>query len=201
GPANSSIQRELSLSDIAMGEILGVWALGYLLLQLPGGWLGDRFGRRVVMRLYGLVWSVCSVGTALAATFAGLWWSRLIFGMAQGGLIPCLTRGCLDWFPEDRRGTASAAITAGMSVGGVAASGLSALLLPALGWRVTLELFALTGVAWAAGFWIIFRDRPEQHPWVNSAELALIRGARTKPDPMEDVALEPLDDPGPLRDD
>src|SRR5438132_8127193 len=101
GPAASSIKRELSLSDVAMGEILGVWALGYLLLQLPGGWLGDRFGRRVMMPLYGLVWSVCTVGTAVAATFAGLWWSRLIFGMAQGGLIPCLTRACLDWFPED----------------------------------------------------------------------------------------------------
>src|SRR5437764_3853226 len=97
GPANSSIQRELSLSDIAVGEILGVWALGYLLLQLPGGWLGDRFGRRIMMPLYGLVWSACSVGTAVAATFAGMWWSRLIFGMAQGGLIPCLTRACLDW--------------------------------------------------------------------------------------------------------
>ena len=54
-----------------------------------------------MMPVYGLIWSVCTVGTALAATFAGLWWSRLIFGMAQGGLIPCLTRACLDWIPED----------------------------------------------------------------------------------------------------
>ena len=176
-------QGELRLSDDALGEILGIWALGYLCFQLPGGWLGDRFGRRVMLPLYGLIWSACTIGTAVLASFAGLWWSRLIFGMAQGGLIPCLTRACVDWFPESRRGTASAALNAGMSAGAVAASGLSALLLPWLGWRLTLQLFALVGVAWAVGFWIIFRDRPEQHPRVNPAELALIRdeGARSAP--------------------
>jgi MFS family permease len=201
GPAASSIQDELGLADIALGNILGVWALGYLVLQLPGGWLGDRFGRRVMMPLYGLVWSGCTIGTAMASTAGGLWWSRLIFGMAQGGLIPCLTRACLDWFPVDRRGTASAAITAGMSVGGVAATGLSAILLPALGWRWTLQIFALTGAAWAVGFWIIFRDRPEQHPRVNKGELALIRGPTAKPDPLEDPPLDSLDEFRPVGDD
>src|SRR5262249_15180157 len=143
GPAASSIKAELSFSDREMGEILGVWALGYLCLQLPGGWLGDRLGRRTVLPVFGGVWSACTLGTAAASTLAGLWWSRLIFGMAQGGLIPCLTRACVDWFPESRRGTASAAINAGMSAGTVVAAGLSAALLPSLGWRPTLQLFAL----------------------------------------------------------
>jgi MFS family permease len=175
GPAASSIKRELELPDLAMGQILGVWALGYVWLQLPGGWLGDRYGRRVMLPLYGLVWSVCTLATARSETFAGLWWSRLVFGMAQGGLIPCLTRACVDWFPESRRGTASAAINAGMSAGAVLAGGLSAVMLPWLGWRLTLQLFALVGVVWAVVFWITFRDRPEHHPWVNPAEYALIR--------------------------
>jgi nitrate/nitrite transporter NarK len=86
-----------------------------------------------------------------------------------------------------------------MSVGGVAASGVSALLLPPLGWRVTLEVFALTGVAWAVGFWIIFRDRPERHPRVNTAELALIRGTSAAPDPIEDRDHDAFADTGPTR--
>jgi MFS family permease len=186
-PAASLIQRELLLSDAALGEILGVWALGYVFLQLPGGWLGDRFGRRVVLPLYGVIWSACTMGTAVAATFVGLWWTRLIFGMAQGGLIPCLTRVCVDWFPEGRRGTASAAINAGMSAGAVAAGGLSGIMLPWLGWRLTLEIFALAGLAWAAGFWLIFRDRPEEHPWVSAAELEEI-SRDSRPDAEIDEA-------------
>jgi MFS family permease len=197
GPAASLIKDELRLSDVVMGEVLGVWALGYVFLQLPGGWLGDRFGRRVMMSLYGLIWSACTFMTAAAASFTGLWWSRLIFGMAQGGLIPCLTRACVDWFPEDRRGTASAAINAGMSAGAVAAGGLSAVLLPWLGWRLTLQLLALVGVVWAIGFWTTFRDRPEQHPWVNQAEVALIRKPAVRFDPTVDHSLADSIDPPP----
>jgi MFS family permease len=193
-PAVSSIKRELGLSETAMGEVLGIWAIGYVCLQLPGGWLGDRLGRRRILPLLGVSWSLCTIATAAAASFAGLWWSRLIFGMAQGGLIPCLTRACIDWFPQDRRGTASAAITAGMSAGAVAASGLCAILLPPLGWRLTLQLLALTGVAWAVGFWIIFRDRPEQHPWVNQAEIALIRRGNPAADqPAHEGPRDPIE--------
>ena len=180
-PAGSLIKNELHLSNTGLGEILGVWAAGYIGFQLPGGWLGDRWGRRAVLPIYALVWSLCTLATAGAASFTSMWWSRLVFGMAQAGLIPCLTRACMDWFPQDSRGFASAAITAGMSVGAVAASGLSAVMLPWLGWRITLDLFALVGVAWAVWFWIIFRDRPEQHPWVNAAELAVIRKPATSP--------------------
>jgi MFS family permease len=173
-PAGSLIQAELHLSNTAMGQVLGVWALGYVCFQLPGGWLGEWFGRRATLPIYALGWSICALLTAAATSYSGLWWSRLIFGMAQGGLIPCLTKACVDWFPEDRRGTASAFINAGMSVGAVVATGLAAALLPALGWRPTLQIFALAGIAWAAGFWIIFRDHPEQHPWINLAERTLI---------------------------
>ena len=174
-PASSVIQRELSLTNLEMGAVHGVWAFGYVGFQLPGGWLGDRFGRRVILPLYGVLWSVCTLWTAQASTFAELWWSRLIFGAAQAGLVPCLTRACFDWFPEDSRGWASAAITAGMSAGAVIASGLAAFLIPVLGWRLSCQLFALSGILWAIEFWRIFRDRPEIHPRVNRAELELIR--------------------------
>ena len=173
-PAGSLIQAELHLSNTAMGQVLGIWALGYVCFQLPGGWLGEWLGRRAAMPVYAAGWSVCALLTAAASSYSGLWWSRLIFGMAQGGLIPCLTRACVDWFPEDRRGTASAFINAGMSIGAVVATGLAAAMLPAFGWRPTLQVFALAGIAWAVGFWIIFRDHPEQHPWVNLAERTLI---------------------------
>jgi nitrate/nitrite transporter NarK len=83
-----------------------------------------------------------------------------------------------------------------MSAGAVAAGGLSALLLPWLGWRLTLQLFALVGVAWAIGFWITFRDQPEQHPWVNQAELGLIRKQAARSDPMiSDRGADPIDRP------
>lgn len=186
-PAGSVIQNELRLSNLEMGTVHGIWAFGYIAFQLPGGWLGDRFGRRTMLPVYGLAWSLCALWTANAASYSGLWWSRLIFGGAQAGLVPCLTRACLDWFPEDRRGSASAAITAGMSVGAVAASGLAAFLVPWLGWRLTCELFASAGFLWAIEFWLTFRDRPKDHPWVNGEEVCLIQGSQRD----KDLPVEP----------
>lgn len=188
-PAGSVIQDELRLSNLEMGAVHGVWAFGYVGFQLPGAWLGNRFGLRLVLPLFGLAWSLCTFWTSGAVSFSGLWWSRLIFGGAQAGLVPCLTRACVEWFPEGRRGAASAALTAGMSLGAVAASGLAAFLVPWLGWRLTCQLFALTGIAWAVEFWLTFRDRPEIHPRVNAQELALIRGH-----PRADDSIEPAEE-------
>ena len=84
----------------------GIWAFGYIAFQLPGGWLGDRFGRRAMLPVYGIAWSLCTLWTATTVSFSGLWWSRSDLRRAQAGLVPCLTRACLDWFPEDRRGSA-----------------------------------------------------------------------------------------------
>jgi nitrate/nitrite transporter NarK len=78
-----------------------------------------------------------------------------------------------------------------MSLGAVAASGLAAFLVPSLGWRITCRLFALTGVAWAIEFWLTFRDRPETHPWVNDAELSLIRTDHCTTVASEAIADEP----------
>jgi MFS family permease len=190
-PAGSVIQDELQLTNLEMGAVHGIWAFGYVAFQLPGGWLGDRFGRRVMLPLYGVLWSLCSFWTSWSTSFSGLWWSRLIFGGAQAGLVPCLTRACIDWIPEDRRGTASAAITAGMSTGAVTASGLAAFLVPWLGWRLTCQLFALSGVLWAISFWLVFRDRPEFHPWVKEAELGRIRrGTSQEAGPQDEPRVQ-----------
>ena len=188
-------QERAALSNTGLGEILGVWAAGYIGFQLPGGWLGDRWGRRAVAADLRLVWSLCTLATAGAASFAEHVVVAADFRHGPSRADPLLTRACMDWFPQDSRGSASAAITAGMSVGAVGASGLSAVMLPLLGWRITLDLFALVGVAWAVWFWITFRDRPEQHPRVNAAEIALIR--KPAAPPTENSESSPTGQPAP----
>jgi sugar phosphate permease len=198
-PAGELIKAELGLSNTAMGAVHGAWAAGYVGFQLPGGWLGDRWGRRIFLPLYGMIWALCTLATSAAGSFAALWWSRLVFGVAQAGLVPCLTRACVDWFPVERRGSLSAVIGAGMQAGAIAASGLSAIMLPWLGWRLTLQLFALASAAWAAGFWITFRDRPEQHDWVNAAERALIHGGKPEATPSNQRSRSQPGELAPVR--
>ena len=44
--AAGDIERDLGISDTQMGVIFGAFWLSYALFELPGGWLGDRFGAR-----------------------------------------------------------------------------------------------------------------------------------------------------------
>src|SRR5262245_66606040 len=60
------IMPEYNLSEVQMGWVFSAFVLGYALLQIPGGWLGDRFGPRLVLTVAILWWSVFTAVTALA---------------------------------------------------------------------------------------------------------------------------------------
>jgi nitrate/nitrite transporter NarK len=79
-----------------------------------------------------------------------------------------------------------------MSLGGAAATALAGWLLGWMEWPGVYLVLALPGVLWAAWFWTWFRDLPQQHPGVNAAELAVIRGGIRRPE-----GAAPCDDPGP----
>lgn len=177
--ANTTIQREFGFTNEQMGTLLSVFFLGYMWFQLPTGWVAQRFGGRVTLAALNVLVSACSVWTGLAGGYGSLWWSRLGLGAMQAGLVPCASRGVVDWFPLASRGRASSLIAGAMSLGAVLASGITAVLLPVVGWRGVFHVYAGVGIVWAIGYYAYFRNLPHQHPGVNAAELAEIRGAGT----------------------
>src|ERR1700730_8218837 len=62
-----TIQADLNLTKAEMGQIMGVFFLGYTLFQIPGGWLGDRWGTGLGLCLFILVWSAATGSMGLAA--------------------------------------------------------------------------------------------------------------------------------------
>ena len=172
--AGTTIQSQLGLSNERMGAVFAAFSLGYFLFQAPGGWLGNRFGARLALTVLSIAWSVCTAWSGVAYSFVSLWSSRLAFGLAQGGLVPCSSKVLADWMPENSRGTASALLGSSMSVGAVLASGVTAALLPTFGWRGLFFSYSLVGLAWALAFFGLFRDTPADHPWTNPVERALI---------------------------
>jgi MFS family permease len=185
--AATTIQADLRLSDIEMGEVLAGFFFGYIWLQIPGGWLGGRFGARATLAVFSLLWSAATLASARAHSYSVLSWSRIAMGAAQSGLFAVTVKVLADWFPQTRRGTASAVITGSMSIGAVVASGLTVRLLGPLGWRATFDLYAWIGILWSVAFYLWFRNRPEEHRAVNPAECKLIRGetSAVRPDPVD----------------
>ena len=174
--AIAAIEKEFTAATGTMGFVMSGFFLGYLLMQLPGGWFGNRLGARIALSWLSVSGSMCVVWSSLAESSWGLATSHFSLGMTQGALVPCSIKVLADWFPGARRGLASAVLGSSMSVGGAVASLLTAILLPLVGWRDVFRLYSVVGVVWAIAFYLWFRDRPREHAWTNQQERDLIGG-------------------------
>lgn len=175
--AATTIQKDLDIPNLAMGDILSAFFVGYLWVQIPAGWAGHRLGARVALALMGVSWAAAMAVTASAQTPTVLYWSRVALGAGQAGLFAVTIMALRDWFPASRRGMTSAVITSCMSVGAVLANGLTVRFMVPFGWRGTFLIYSGIALTWSLWFAYWFRNRPEEHPGTNAAERALIRSA------------------------
>jgi MFS family permease len=174
GPAETTVRADLGLTKLDTGDVISVFFVVYALMQIPSGWLAQQWGPRLALTVFAVGWSLSLGLSALATGFRGLFSARIAMGALQAGIFPCCTLAIAAWLPPTRRAFASAMLNSFMLIGGAAGAQLSGVLLGPLGWRGLFAAYALPGVAWAAFFYVWFRDRPENHPAVNDAELNLI---------------------------
>lgn len=190
--ANTTILKELKLTEEQMGWVLGVFSAGYFAFQIPGGWLGNRIGTRKAYSLISVLWSLFTVWSSLCFSWLTLLASRIAFGSAQAGMVPISAKIVSDWFHENRRGVCSAVIAASMSIGGVIAMRLTAELMEHFHWRHIFQAYSLVGIVWAAGFWWFFRTYPDEHPWLRGERIV---AERREPPGLERVESESDVDP------
>jgi len=171
------IRRELGLSEKQMGWVFSAFTFAYALFEIPGGWMGDRFGPRSVLMKVVVLWSVFTAATGWAWNYASLLVCRLLFGVGEAGCFPNLTKIFTIWLPSAERVRAQGLLWLSARWGGAFTPALVAAVLALVNWRWAFVLFGALGVAWAIAFFRWFRDRPREHPGVNAAELALLDGA------------------------
>jgi sugar phosphate permease len=174
--AQPEIGRQFGLTLGQMGFVLAAFTWAYALGQVPVGWLGDRLGpKRVLTAL--LAWTSTSAMLTGAATGLGtLFTARFLLGIGEAGAFPVASRGMQLWFAPAERGRIQG-ITHFFSRLAVAITPLTAGgLLVAYGWRAMFYTFGAVGFLWVGAFYWFYRERPEDHPAVNSAELSQIRG-------------------------
>jgi len=193
GVAESTIREELGLTLEQSGWFMGAFFWSYAVLQVPSGWFAERFGTRISMTLFALAWSVATLGIGIAPGFWLLIVAQLVMGTAQAGILPASCNSIGHWMPVAQRSSSCGALAAGMQMGAIVASGLTAVLIAQVGWRWTFAVFALPGIYWAIGFFFRFRDQPTDALPPDSSELALIQCGRGT------VDADPENDVGELR--
>lgn len=171
-----AIRNDLSLTPWQMDLVLGSFFAGYSLLQIPSGWLGDRWGSRHALALFAAVWSVATAFMGLADGFLVALAAWVVNGIGQAGIFPCCVKSISHWFPASGRAFPNGMLTSFMAIGSIAAGALIGELLVYFSWRIVVLMVALPGMVYAIGFYAWFRDKPAEHPGVNEAERHLIQG-------------------------
>ena len=207
--AQEDIKADLGLSQAQMGLVLGGFWLAYALFELPGGWLGDRFGVRPTLTRIVFAWSLFTGLSGSATGFGSLLAARVLFGAGEAGAFPNMARAQERWLPVESRaraggllfllarwGGAFSPLLFGLMLRGFGSEGFRQatrgnLVLSALSevapWRLSFFTAALVGTLWCASFFWWFRDEPARHPGVNAAELDLIRSGREEAPKRERV--------------
>jgi ACS family glucarate transporter-like MFS transporter len=182
--AGTSLAREYHLSDIQLGYVFSALLVGYVISQVPAGWLADRFGPRNVLTGGVLWWGVFTALTAaIPATIVrplfALLAIRFLLGVGEAVVYPTSCKFIEQWIPSHERGIANGWIFSGVGAGAGFAPPLVTYIMLHQGWRASFWVCAIIGCAAGFVWYLAARDKPEQHPQVSPAELEKIRTGLT----------------------
>src|SRR6201999_2378104 len=172
--ATPSIMKEFGFSLITMSTFVASFRWAYSIFRIPGGWLGDKIGPRKALSLIVCWWSLFTSFTAMAWSQASMVVIRFIFGMGEAGAFPIATRSLSRWMLAQERGYAQGITHAGSRLGSTLTPPLVVFLILRYGWRPTFVIFGILGLAWAAAWFLYYRDTPQEHRGVNASERTLI---------------------------
>jgi len=182
-----SMMSELHISNAQMGWVFACYTWGYALFQLPGGLLGEAVGFRRSILWSAVLWTVMTFLTGLlpgtlfrtsATIIGGLAGIRFLLGVTQAPLYPITSGVIANWFPPARWAFPNAFGSTALTLGAAVTPLVVAPMLVSIGWRACFYVTSLLPLAGALIWWWLGRDRPQDHPQVNRAELELIDAGR-----------------------
>ena len=172
------IIKDLSISKEMWGLILGIFAIGYALFQIPSGWIADRFGPRKALTIVVSVWSMFTALTGAARSAIQMLILRFLFGVGEAGAFPGATQAFFRWLPVKERGLAHGINFSGSRLGAAFSLFLMPWLIIQIGWRWTFVVNGVIGIIWATVWLVWFRDNPKDNRKINQAELDYIEAGR-----------------------
>jgi ACS family glucarate transporter-like MFS transporter len=177
--AAPAMGKDLGLDPVAMGYAFSAFGWSYAALQIPGGWLLDRFGSRLVYTVGLFFRSLFSFLQGAVGFFAGttafvsLFSLRFGMGIGEAPAFPANSRITAMWFPTNERGFASAVFNSAQYFALALFCPLLGWILAVFGWQHVFYIMGLAGMLLTVVWWKVIHS-PRNHPGVNRAELEYI---------------------------
>ena len=170
------MSKELAMSASFTGFAAGIFFIGYLVLQVPGGHLASRGIAKTFLTWSMVAWGVISIATAFTTSQTQLIALRFVLGVAEGGMLPVVLTMISKWFPDKERGRAMAITIMFVPIANIISGPISGQIIQSFGWR---GLFLFEGIA---SFFLIIpwvlmvEEDPEKAKWISPIERDYILG-------------------------
>lgn len=164
------ISHDLHMDTGQAGVASGIFFVGYILLQIPGGYLASRWSPKWLVGIMLAAWGTCSATAGLVHSWREFLIMRFLLGVAEGGVWPATLVLIARWFPRAERARANAYWMLCLPAAVVFFSPLSGWILGRWNWRVLLVSEGLLPVLWII-FWLaLIDDFPSQAKWISAEE-------------------------------
>ena len=169
------LSKEIAISTVQLGYIFSAFGWSYVIGQIPGGALLDKYGSRPVYLWSITLWAVFTMAQAFVSSlafipvFISLFALRFALGFAECPSFPANARIVANWFPHAERGTASAIFNASQYFSLVAFAPMMGWLAQEYGWRSVFLAMGLIGLVGAALFWAVVQS-PSRHKSISKRE-------------------------------
>lgn len=191
------MEEDLGITSQMAGIASGIFFIGYLFLQIPGGRIAvNGSGKRFIA--WSLVaWAIVSVATGFVTHEYQLLVLRFILGVSEGGMLPVVLTMVSNWFPEKELGRANAFVMMFAPLGGMLTAPVSGAIIAALDWRWLFIIEGLLSLVVLAVWWFMISDRPEEARWLPEKErdylvttLAAERAAKLAEDAVSNAPVK-----------
>jgi MFS transporter, ACS family, hexuronate transporter len=173
------------LNDADYGVITACFQAAYAIGMVVAGGLTDKLGTRKAFSIAIAIWSIAAMlpGAAFSVITFGV--AMFLLGLGEAALFPACIKTVAEWFPKRERTLATGIFNSGANIGNIVVPLVVPFLVAIVSWRGAFVLTGAAGLVWMA-LWLVYYRRPEVHPGVSKAELALILS-----DPAEKVERVP----------
>jgi len=139
--------------------------------------MADRFGPRLVLAGAMTWWSIFTVATGFSFNAVSLAVARFLFGIGEAAAFPAASRALVRWLPVAQRAFGQGFQHAGSRFGAAVTPSIVVFFIIRLSWHWVFYIFGIVGVFWAIGWYLYYRDYPQDHSGVNAEELEVLRGS------------------------
>jgi ACS family tartrate transporter-like MFS transporter len=175
--AKLEMERKLGfLSPEVYGWGVGLFFVGYLLLEIPGALLVEHWSARKWFARILITWGLCSMGMALVTTASQFYTMRFLLGLAEAGFFPGVIVYLTHWFPRADRGRAFAGLVLGVPFSQAIGAWISGAIIENVrwfdlaGWQWVFLLEGAPAVVLGVAVLFLLTDRPHQARWLTPSE-------------------------------